>query len=318
MRSKTHTSNINFYFTILQLLKKGKTPTDISKELNTSKQKISYYTRRLKEFGLIEKKGYGVWEVKRSKRIDLEDAIQKKKKQIRGHAFIWKVKPKIKLNWINILESKNIHYNLVRGCIPRIYILNKKVWLTKETIIIYETKSFYGRNAIESRKYAVWELKKAMHELQKMINIKLEGYFFMTSREHFGMIKNELARQVNDRGEKIIVEDSLDGEWLWIDDSESLGELETGGKGFTKDRAYLNLQVQKWFNDMKQTDFKITPSFLIEKLDEANNNFNEIGNSIKKSSEIQMDSELRIKQMESRLRGQEELILMIIDKLKGI
>jgi len=86
------------------------------------------------------------------------------------------------------------------------------------------------------------------------------------------MIKNELARQVNDKGEKLIVRDDLDGEWLFIDDSFSLGELETAGKGITQDRAELNLNVQNWWNDMKETNFKVTPSFLMENINKVTNN----------------------------------------------
>jgi len=44
------------------------------------------------------------------------------------------------------------------------------------------------------------------------------------------------------------------------------GELETGGKGVTKDRAGLNLDVQKWYNDHKSHNFKVTPSFLLESI----------------------------------------------------
>ena len=89
-------------------------------------------------------------------------------------------------------------------------------------------------------------------------------FYFKPTREHYGLIKNELARQCNKKGEKIIIRDDLDGEWLWIDNSESLGELETGGKGFTKDRAALNLSVQRWWNDHKKNNFKVTPTLLME------------------------------------------------------
>lgn len=200
----------------------------------------------------------------KSTKKDLEHALNWKDKKIRGHAFIWKIKPRRNYDWKIVLERKNIRYNLVRGLIPRIFIKDKKIWLGKESITIYENKSFYGKNAIESRKYAVFELQETMRELKRQLGIDFK-YFFKPVREHFGMIKNELARQCNKNNEKIIVRDTLDGEWLWIDDSQGmLGELETGGKGFTKDRAAQNIEVQNWYNDMKETNFKVTPSFLLE------------------------------------------------------
>ena len=55
----------------------------------------------------------------------------------------------------------------------------------------------------------------------------------------------------------MIIKDDIEGEWLWIDDSESLNELET--KNIVRSK-----QVQDWWNDNKKHDFKVTPSFLME------------------------------------------------------
>jgi predicted DNA-binding protein YlxM (UPF0122 family) len=267
MRSKKTTSKINFYFTLLELFKKDKTTSEIAKELNISKQKLYYHTRRLRDLGFLEKKGYGVWEVKRSKKIDLEHTIKWREKKVRGHAFIWKVKLQKEFDWETILKRNKIPYKLIRGYTPRIFVNNKKVWLGKESIIIYENKSFYENNAINSRKYAIYELLSTLNDFSKKVKVNIGKYYFKPTREHYGLIKNELARQCNKKGEKIIVRDGLDGEWLWIDDSEGMfGELETGGKGVTKDRAGLNLDVQKWYNDHKSHNFKVTPSFLLESI----------------------------------------------------
>ena len=270
MTSKKTTLNIDFYFTVLELFKDGKTTSEITSTLNISKQKLYYYTRRLKELGFLEKKGYGVWNVLRSKRADLEHTLRWRKKQIRGHAFIWTVKLPKKFDWIGILEQNKIPYKLVRGYTPRIFINKKKVWLGKESIIIYENKSFYGKDATDSRKYAVYELLSVLRDFHKKVGVNLRKSYFKPTREHYGLIKNELARQCNKKGEKIVVRDELDGEWLWVDDSEGmLGELETGGKGVMQDRTHLNLDVQNWYNDHKKTSFKVTPSFILESLSKS-------------------------------------------------
>jgi len=256
-KSKKITSKVNFYHTLLDCIKENKDP---AKRLKISKQKLYYYRKKLQELGFL-KKEKNLWIVLKSKKEDLEHTLNWKDKSIRGHAFIWRVKPNRFYDWKLLLNKKKIQYKLVRGLIPRLFINKKKVWLGKETITIYENKSFYGKNAIESRKYAFFELNKTIELLKNKLGIDFR-YITSPVREHFGMIKNELARQCNDKGEKIIVRDTLDGEWFWIDDSDGqMGEMETGGKGFTKDRAKLNLEVQNWWNDMKKTDFKITPSF---------------------------------------------------------
>lgn len=59
-------------------LKKGKSPAQICEDLNFSKQKLNYYLSFLKEKGIIEKKGYGVWEI--SKKIT-EDQLKKQVKK---------------------------------------------------------------------------------------------------------------------------------------------------------------------------------------------------------------------------------------------
>jgi len=276
----------NFYFTIINLLKDGKSPSEISEELKISKQKIYYYTRTLRQLGFIEKSSYGKWEVKRSKRKDLEHALNWKDKKIRGHAFIWKVKLERKYDWKLLLEKNKIHYSLVRGYTPRIILKDKKIWLGKETITIYETRSFYGKNALESRKYAVFGLIDILKELQRKMGIRCK-YFFKPVREHYGMIKNELARQINDAGEKLIVRDDLDGEWLWVDDSTGMmGELETGGKGFTKDRVKLNMEAQNWYNDHKKLNFEVTPSFVLKAMNGIQQNQLIFDNNMKSHLEI--------------------------------
>jgi len=250
-------SKENFYFTILELLKEGKNPTLISKQLNISKQKISYYIHKFKERGYIEKKGYGTWEVKKHTLSQLDF---KPKKSIRGHAFVWTIKLHKEYDWIKQLGTTK--YNLIRGIIPRIFINNRKIWLGKKNIVIYENKSFYANNSINSRKYAVLSLLTILDTLEHKLKVNLKPYTFKTSREHYGMIKNDLAIQCNKNNEKILIHDDLEGDWLWIDDSESLGELETGGKK----AVVRSKQVQDWYNDHKKHDFKVTPTFLIESI----------------------------------------------------
>jgi len=265
--SKNITSKKSLYYTILNSLKEdGSNLTNLSKKLSISKQKLNYYLRRLENFGCIEKVSRGYYEVKH---LDLEHTIKSKVKQIRGHAFIWSIKvPKEIKGWEERLKKFKVNYNLVRGMIPRIILKNRKIWLGKKTITIYETNSFYGNNSLESRKYAVVGLLEVLGAIERRLEINLRPYVFKPRREHYGYVKNILAQQCNRDKEKIYVRDNLEGEWLWIDDSESLGELETGGpKAMGR-----SLQVQKWFNDHKKHDFKVTPSFVLQGLNQVTQN----------------------------------------------
>lgn len=254
----------NLNLTILNLLKQGKSPSNISKELSISMPNLAYYLRKLKENGFIKKIGYGTWEVK-----NLALTTLPKKNKVRGHAFIWKVRIPKEIRGLIQERLTNIGFTQA-GKTKRIIINNKKLWIGKENIIVYEHKSFYGDNSIESRKYAVIELIEALEGLERALQVKLRPYVFQPKREHYGLIKNELARQCNRNKEKIIIRDNLEGEWLWIDDSDSLGELETGGN-----KALVrNVQVQKWFNDMKKHNFEVTPSFTLNAINQLTNNLN--------------------------------------------
>lgn len=266
MVSKKRVDEVNLYLFVLDLLSQGKTPAQIEKEYAISKQKIYYYTTRLKKEGIIKKKQNGIWEVVQT---HFEHTRTFKKREIRGHAFIWKIKiPKeLGKKWKDLLKEKKIVFKIQGNGTIRAFIDNKKLWFGKESIIVYETDSFYGENAIQSRKYAVISLIETLQKLSNKLNINLVRYPFKSSREHFGMIRNDLAQQVNRNGEKIKIRDDVDGEWLWIDDSEGMfGELETGGKGISKDRAGLNKSVQDWYNDHKKHNFKVTPSFILDSI----------------------------------------------------
>jgi hypothetical protein len=269
MEVKTQQGKPNFYLFVQTQLKLGKNPSSISKEFSISKQKLNYYIRGLKAKGIIEKKGYGTWEVKTSPKD-----TRATPKLVRGHAFIWTVRlPQEIKGWNKrkeILTTNKIPFKEV-GILKttlRVLINNKKVWLGNSTLTIYEPHSFYGENAFESRKYAVISLLSCLHALESKFGINLKPYTFKPAREHYGLIKNDLAIQCNERGEKIHVKDDLEGEWLWIDDSLELGELETGGTK-APDR---NIQVQRWWNDNKKHNFEVTPSFILNAINGVSSN----------------------------------------------
>jgi hypothetical protein len=71
----------------------------------------------------------------------------------------------------------------------------------------------------------------------------------------------------------MIIKDDLEGEWLWIDFSDEIDELET--KNIVRSK-----QVQDWWNDNKKHNFKVTPSFLMETLAIQQNHLNQFSKQI--------------------------------------
>jgi len=255
---------------ILALIKSGLPPAKISKKYNIPKQNISYFVGKLKKMGCIEKIGYGVWEFKKEvKKVPQGSKGSQYKKQIRGHAFIWKIEFAENYNWDQVIRSyKKKRLTFQKICQKKVYRLiyqHRKIWLTKKGMIIYEPMDFYGGSSFKVKGTAVFEMDKLIKDLLKELNLKFRTYRFTTSREHYGIVKNELARQYNDRKDKLHIRGEDGTVWMWIDDSKGLGELENNAPA-------INRGVQNWFNDHKKHDFKVTPSFVLKAIHQNTKN----------------------------------------------
>jgi len=151
-------------------------------------------------------------------------------------------------------------------------ILNsRKIWLGKKGITIYEPIDFMGRSSFEVKGKAVFEMDLLIKDLLRELGLKIKPYRFTTSREHYGIIKNELARQYNDKKKKMHIRSEDGTLWMWIDDSKGLGELENQD-------PTLNRQVQQYWNEHKDHNFKIGAGFIL-------NGFNELTKGIKANTD---------------------------------
>lgn len=262
----------NKKFVLLQVLeeiKAGNNPGKISDNFKIPKQTINYYVGKLKKLGCIKKVSYGVWEYIKEVPIVPKGRVKKYQylKQIRGHAFIWKVRfIQENINWSKRLEKYNIPYSFIcNKKVNRIIFKGRKIWLSKKGLTIYEPLDYLGASAIQTKGKAVWELDQLIKELGRKLNLNLNFYKFTTSREHYGIIKNELAKQYNDKGEKLYVRGDDGSVWLWIDNSHSLQELENK-------EPNLNRKIQEWYNDHKKHNFEVTPTFVMTAINKNTQN----------------------------------------------
>ncbi len=316
---------------IFSLFKELKNADAVAEELEISKSNLSYYTKMLKELKILKMTGKGVWEtygdlsiVQKSVGTHsplLTDFIkQNPKKQIRGHAFIWKIQFGREFDWKTLLDNSSLkkkYKQQSNGKVLRIMLNGRKIWLQRKgAVTVFEPFDYFGVNAYQSKGLAIWNLNLLLKTLLTKLHQQMCFYKFTTSRVHYALIKNELARQLNDRGEKLSIKTEDGTEWLWIDFSKGDGEFEVGNLK-EGEVEKTSVDSQTWWNDMKKTQFSVTPSFLMEQLNETKNNFNEIGKMIKEGSEKQFDSELRIKQIDNVLRGHEEIMMKIVQKLNN-
>lgn len=284
---------------ILALIKGGFNPSKISKDYDISKQNIDYYIGKLKTLGCVEKKGYGTWAYIKEVPIVPKGSSEPqssdlKKKQIRGHAFIWKIEFINKFDWNNMIpkyRKKKLTFQKI--CNKRVYrtIFNsRKIWLTKNGMIIYEPLDYLGPSSFKVKGTAVFELDKLIKALLKELGQKFRGYLLTTSREHYAIIKNELARQYNDKGEKLFIRNVEGTVWMWIDHSHGEHELENN-------EVMTNRQVQNFWNNHKKHNFKIDADFTLK-------NFDKAAKQIKKNAE---HLEFHAENMRSHVKVVQEL-----------
>lgn len=269
----------NFYLTVLSHIKRGDSPAQIAQNLNISKQRLNYYLATLKREGCIKKIGYGVWEfikekevkeVKKTAVIGRNSGHSLKPDTVRGHGFLFKLDlPENLNNWDkreDIFKRLDIKFNpyfvggVKRG--QRLEVLKSKVALTDRSILINFQESYIAETADKAHKDALDKFLRVVKRLERDLRANFSEfgkYKFKVSRQHYALIKNSLARQYLESGEKLNVYSGR-GLWLLIDNSYNLEELET----VHKDTAVEdNRKVQIFFNELKELE-GYTPKLMIQ------------------------------------------------------
>lgn len=114
---------VKFYFTVVDLLREGNSLREVASRLGISKQLLNIRILPLKIDGIIIKKGYGVWDVNKSRLKEFLEQKEVKKSDphapihiqnlIRGHAFIFTIKIPLIDYWHDrktFLEKEGIAY----------------------------------------------------------------------------------------------------------------------------------------------------------------------------------------------------------------
>ena len=276
----------NFYLTILNELKSGTNLTKIKDKLKISKQQLNYYLRELKKKGFVHNKELGWWELTAKGKNPTKYGMLLKEDNVRGHAYIWEIEiENIPIKWnkrIELLKQKNINFKLVGALktTPRIKVLGRKVWLCNDHIRIFdiEKSSYYGETAKESRINSKLAAMRVVRAVENRLGIRLNINRIKFKKEHYALIRNQIAIDQNQKGIIWRIRDDKGEVWVLIDDSlEEGGELETIGKKSFK----TNPKLQRYMNDLKDTSFKVTPTFIL-------NGFNKQTEMISQVTENQM------------------------------
>lgn len=311
----------NLYFTIYHYLKEGKNPSQVCSKLGIKKQKLNYYIAKLKQGKFIKKIGYGTWEILKKLEVqqvqitpqvtpNMEDSkvcTSLDADTTRGHAFMFVLKiPNGLRNWERrreYLDKCGLGYDSLNnlGGGEKLLLRGKKIHLKSRSIIIYDKASYVSELASESKSLAVYEFLSLINHLEGLLNVsfKIMGkYKFRVSREHYSLIKNCLAKQYNKEGKKLFVSNA-EGLWMLIDNSYNLNELETVKKG---DAVPDSEGIKSWLNSMKETDFKVTPTFVLEAMHGIQQNQVVFDNNMKSHIQAIKDISLGVKGLNGAVR----------------
>lgn len=276
-----------FYSIVLSAIKNYSYPTKVAKSLNISKQRLYYYTTTLQREGCIKKISQGAWiflkdfdekRVKKSKKINLGRSAQPPQKtmsllndkNVRGHAFMFHLKLGSIRNWNNrrkYFDRIKLKYEKLKHG-EKIIIKGRIVHLFSKSVIIYDRESYVSELARETKSLAVYNFLSIITNLENKIKVSFKyrkKYQFRVTREHYALMKNCLAKQFNKEGKKLEVYNGK-GLWLLIDNSFNLDEKEVlKNRESDPNQAIEDTNgVQNYWNSHKNTNFKVTPDFILE------------------------------------------------------
>lgn len=243
--SKKITIDSNFYFTTINLIKQGKNLQDIADHFNVSKQLLNYHILPLKALNIINKRGL-VWlinkknlsklnyipDLKKSRKLMMGgrdgDSFTNQPNTIRGHGYQFSLKtPEIK----NIKQRLKRHspYEIKGGV--GLILQRHKINIYKETIRIYfpEGKSYLTEKPIIAFFMALYDCKLIIKRLERLLNRKLSinrQYWIKPTKQHYGLIKSDLAIQLEKEGKKLTVRDKKGKIWMLVDNSFNFQETE--------------------------------------------------------------------------------------------
>jgi hypothetical protein len=298
--------NLNFKFRVVEYIKDNNIlPTWLN-----SKASMNYYTKPLKQRGIITNPEKSIWYVdwdkweayyvKEVKKIS--DKIVKKSSKgthpiVRGHGYQFYLKIPKRILWTErtrkrFIEKTNLANRKKENGVYKIRVLGHKVWFCEGGIIVYfpESMDFRADNARECEQMAIYEFNKVITRISNLIKQDLTHkgkYIFTIDKQHYADVEHELAIAYNDRKEKFKVIGDDGKVWLLIDFSNKTNEFE-----------YINSQTAKidrddkvnpTFNDMRENPdqvmlpSEITSNFskLLKVISEQGNLINGITNNQK-------------------------------------
>lgn len=237
---------------ILKLIKdECLTPPQIAERRKTSRQAVYKILKKLEEKGFYDPKRGGVDKTRCTLGMGgLTTPISYGKKvRLHGQEFNCKI------------LSKTDSYDRLRAAKTSFSFKGHTIRLFRNSLEIYCTpnKSFFGEDEQEATSKSVYYWNHIFAELEQKLNIiilKGENTRIKEVNSHYSLMNNELAKDMNDKKEKLRIKAKEDGKnWFSIDNSWNLHEAETLHPETSKSDME---KVRTFFNDIRHNNPPVT------------------------------------------------------------
>ncbi len=237
-----------FYFTVYNFLIAGRSVSQLCAEYKISRQNAYYYVSSLKKAGFIKSIGYGLYDktegttekdVKHFRNIFRAErspvvfkerySDRQNRKGVRGHGFAFMLRIPAVPNWARrtaFFRSKGLNYKKVSFGGVAVKYGGLKLHLYERSIRFYMPRGFmrFGDSAGAVEKDVFREMYEHIRKLEIFLGTSLKfasGYELRVYRNHYGHIKNEIAKRYNQQNRGLQVRDEMRHNELWlvIDDS---------------------------------------------------------------------------------------------------
>ena len=272
------------YLSIIALLNDGLRPSEIAVESGVHKNTLQRHLNALKEQGRIFRVGYGVWNV-----MDVAESTKKRSTHstyvgflkpptpptspvsltqsqltrfqqdtVRTHAITtrWQIPSNLQ-NWNNeqrvkFLESHSIPFKPlnIAGGGQRIMVMDRKVHLLNNSILIYDKASYFAATALTAKNTAIAKHLAIIKHVERLLHVEFligDDHKFKVSRQHHALIHDHLAHLYNEAGDKLEVRDGK-GLWLLIDNSP-----DENGNGMDELEAVRSASDNRKVQDLLQS-----------------------------------------------------------------
>jgi hypothetical protein len=166
--------------------------------------------------------------------------------------------------------------------------------------------SYYGETPFEAFSKALEDLKLLCNKLQRLLCIRLfntKYLDFEITRQHYALIKNELAQDYNKKHKKLFVYDDLGILRLLIDDSYNLGEFEAVNKDTSMPDSE---KTQRFWKEVIEKDILLST---------LENNIKDTKRNLRKVSEEQVNASMVLDQISNNIIKLTETMNYVVKRL---